>query len=482
MSTGPDLLEFEYLQDVYRQTCEAFERGELTSSEARDLIVAVRHTDRYGAVWKVDVTRSGRRASFVRVDNQKNRSASAQVRQPHRDLDELNQQYQDICAAFDRGDISSATARAQVLALRSTDPQGRTWMIDSQRSGKNAAFIEDPKALPVSPVPTNRDAAEHHQLDTSANAQARQVRLGTEAIPHVESDDNYPVDQAQFRVKELAFVAAMLVGGLALLLGWTGEDTSSATNPPASATYAPIPTIPDAPSASYPTLASFGNRATIPNDTEIEFGRSVLNRPLTFIRRGNPNGVRVVVVGCIHGTESAGLAVTEILGSATLPSNIDLWIVPMLNPDGYAQETRQNANKVDLNRNFPLNWKPIGVKGYWQWSGLTPASEPEVKAMMNLGNIVQPQLSVWYHQDYFRISPGSGRDGDIRKTYAKLVDLPVLKIKGGSYSGTAAMWSETMNNGTTTSLTVEFGKGLREGEAQANASAITTVVNDFFPE
>jgi len=101
--------------------------------------------------------------------------------------------------------------------------------------------------------------------------------------------------------------------------------------------------------------------------------------------------------------------------------------------------------------------------------------------MMKLGNVIQPQLSIWYHQDYFRISPGTGRDGKIRKRYATLVDLPVLKIEGGSYSGTISMWSERMNKGDTTSLTIEFGKALRAGEALANVNAITTVVNEFFP-
>ena len=50
-----------------------------------------------------------------------------------------------------------------------------------------------------------------------------------------------------------------------------------------------------------------------------------------------------------------------------------------------------------------------------------------------------------------------------------------------TYSGTATMWSETLNNSDTVSLLVEFGKGLREGEAQANADAIYTVVKEFFP-
>jgi protein MpaA len=152
-----------------------------------------------------------------------------------------------------------------------------------------------------------------------------------------------------------------------------------------------------------------------------------------------------------------------------------------LNPDGIQLKTRQNANKVDLNRNFPVRWKPLGEIGFWQWAGTGPATEPETKSIMDLGKVIQPQFNVWYHQDYFRISPGLGRDGDIRERYAMLVDLPLLKIAGGTYSGTATMWADTLNNNDTVSLLVEFGKELREGEAQANADAIYTVVKEFFP-
>jgi murein tripeptide amidase MpaA len=34
----------------------------------------------------------------------------------------------------------------------------------------------------------------------------------------------------------------------------------------------------------------------------------------------------------------------------------DLWLVPNLNPDGYAAETRQNGPGVDLNANWSSQW------------------------------------------------------------------------------------------------------------------------------
>lgn len=479
MSNSPDASEFQHLQNVYRDTCDAFERGELSSAQARDLIIGLRHVDRFGVEWKVDITRSGQKARFIRVATGDPRREVAPD-----GLARLNREYQDICAAFDRGEMSSESARDRVLALRYTDSRGRTWMIDSRRSGRNAAFVEDPDAAPR---PAARPPAPVAERDTYGSGTG--YRTSTLERDDTDYDDDTAEPELEHpetrpplvRTRELAFVATVLIGGLALIMRPTAEpSTSNTTNPGVPTTFAPIPTVVENPDKTYPLIASFADRASIPFETEIEFGRSVQNRPLTFIRRGNPNGVRVVVVGIIHGDEPAGLAVIDLLKKASLPSNIDLWILPVLNPDGYLLKTRQNANKVDLNRNFPVNWKPIGEKGFWQWSGLAPATEPETAAMLRFGNIVQPEFSVWYHQDYFRISPGSGREGQIRKRYAELVDLPLLRITGGSYSGTAAMWSETMNKNDTMSLTVEFGKGLREGEAQANASAVITVVNEFF--
>lgn len=490
MSNSPDALEFQHLQNVYVDTCEAFERGELTNSQARALIVSLRHTDRFGDVWKVDITRSGRRATFVRVGADDAPGADPRREVSSDGLARMNRKYQDICAAFDRNELTREEARDRVLALRHTDSRGRTWMIDSKRSGRNAAFVE---VADVSAPQTSRPSVV--ERDTYATEPRRRTAT-LEPDTFDDVDDRYADDYNDeydepyvatrpplVRSREMAFVITVLVGGLALLLRPSPDSGSSdSTVAPVATTFAPLPTVPQDTSKTYPLITAFADRGAIPTETEIEFGRSVQNKPLTFIRRGNPNGVRVVVVGVIHGDEPAGLAVTELLKKQTLPSNIDLWIMPLLNPDGYTLKTRQNANKVDLNRNFPVNWKPIGEKGFWQWSGLAPATEPETAAMLRFGNIVQPELTVWYHQDYFRISPGTGREGQIRKRYAELVDLPLLRITGGTYSGTAAMWAETLNKNDSMSLTVEFGKGLRAGEAEANANAVIAVVNEFFAE
>jgi protein MpaA len=125
-------------------------------------------------------------------------------------------------------------------------------------------------------------------------------------------------------------------------------------------------------------------------------GRSVEGRPIRALElRGAHAKTTVLVVGCIHGTECAGLAAIRELERTHDPA-LDLWIVPNLNPDGYAHGTRQNAHGVDLNRNFPSEWRS-GPRGL-EYPGPRPFSERETRIARNLVLRVHPQLTVWFHQ------------------------------------------------------------------------------------
>ena len=92
----------------------------------------------------------------------------------------------------------------------------------------------------------------------------------------------------------------------------------------------------------------------------ITLGRSVDGRRIIAVESGDFDASqRVLVVGCIHGNETAGIAIAERLTDASPPPELDLWILPDLNPDGAAAATRGNAHGVDLNRNFPFRWRPL---------------------------------------------------------------------------------------------------------------------------
>jgi predicted deacylase len=89
------------------------------------------------------------------------------------------------------------------------------------------------------------------------------------------------------------------------------------------------------------------------------FARPLLaGRPITAVEVGNRSGRRVLAVGCLRVNEPGGIPIARALERVS-PHDLDLWIVPDLNPDGVAADTRQNAHGVDLNRNFPWHWRPL---------------------------------------------------------------------------------------------------------------------------
>jgi murein peptide amidase A len=74
-------------------------------------------------------------------------------------------------------------------------------------------------------------------------------------------------------------------------------------------------------------------------------GYSVRHRLIIAIQLGDPDSPRrALVVGCIHGSEPAGIAIATALARGSPPAQANLWIVPDLNPDGVAVGTRQNAH------------------------------------------------------------------------------------------------------------------------------------------
>ena len=211
-------------------------------------------------------------------------------------------------------------------------------------------------------------------------------------------------------------------------------------------------------------------------------GMSVDGRPIMATRRGDPDGRRVLVFGVIHGDEQAGLQIVALLEELPVPDGVDLYLVDSMNPDGVANNTRGNANGVDLNRNFPFNWGPIGAPGDGQYAGSAAASEPEAQAVVGLIGALRPDLVIWYHQDLFTISPGQGRDGAIRARYAELTGLPMETITGGTYTGVAAQWArnELASNEPQPGIAfiVELGPTLSAAEARVHADAVLTIAGE----
>ena len=188
-------------------------------------------------------------------------------------------------------------------------------------------------------------------------------------------------------------------------------------------------------------------------------GRSVEGRAITAVEVGDPNGTTVLVVGCIHGNEPAGIAVARRLERLS-PSAIDLWIVPDLNPDGRAAKTRGNAHGVDLNRNFPYRWRPMhGVYA----SGPRPLSEPEARIAYRLILRIQPTVAVWFHQ-HLDLVWASGGKASVERRFARISGLAYHRLP--ALAGSAIDWQNHRLPGTTA-----FAAELPAGPASAPAVA-----------
>ena len=177
-------------------------------------------------------------------------------------------------------------------------------------------------------------------------------------------------------------------------------------------------------------------------DRTVLLGRSVEGRAITAVEVGDPGGTRILVVGCIHGNEPAGIAVAQRLARLA-PAGIDLWIVPDLNPDGRLAGTRGNAHGVDLNRNFPFRWHRLGGVFF---SGPRPLSEPEARIAYRLILRLRPTVSVWFHQ-HLNLVWGSGGNVALERRFARISGLPYRRLP--ALRGSAIDWQNHRLPGTT---------------------------------
>jgi murein peptide amidase A len=188
----------------------------------------------------------------------------------------------------------------------------------------------------------------------------------------------------------------------------------------------------------------------------LPIGHSVDGRPIAPVVLGTPGAVhRVLVVGCIHGNETAGIAIVNRLIRAGAPAGTEIVAVRSVNPDGCANGTRQNAHGVDLNRNFPANWARIGSHGSLQWSGPHSLSEPESRYSVALIERLRPQITIWFHQHQGFVRAW-GQSVPTARKFAQFAAYPYQSIEWPF--GSASNWQNHRFPGTA-SFVVELPAG-----------------------
>jgi murein peptide amidase A len=199
-------------------------------------------------------------------------------------------------------------------------------------------------------------------------------------------------------------------------------------------------------------------------------GYSVQERPIRVHRVGNFSSPRrILVVGCIHGNECAGIRITRRLVQGRRPRQIDLWVVHAVNPDGRRLRVRQNARGVDLNRNFRSQWIPIGQRWDPQYSGPRPWSEPETRLARDLVRRIRPDVTIWYHQPQALVRAW-GHSRRMARRYARLAREPYRSLRWPN--GTAPNWQNHRFR-RASSFVVELAAGpLSDAAAGRHARAV----------
>jgi protein MpaA len=199
-------------------------------------------------------------------------------------------------------------------------------------------------------------------------------------------------------------------------------------------------------------------------------GYSSQGRAIRVYRLGDATSPhKVLVVGCIHGNEDAGVAITRKLVRKTPPADFDLWVINVVNRDGRRLGVRQNGRGVDLNRNFGSEWIPIGTRWDPEYSGPYPWSEPETRTVRRLVRRIQPEITIWYHQPQ-KLVRAWGQSVPTARKYAQFTSMAFRRIRWPH--GTAPNWQNHRFPGTS-SFVVELAAGsLTDHRAARHAYAV----------
>jgi len=200
------------------------------------------------------------------------------------------------------------------------------------------------------------------------------------------------------------------------------------------------------------------------DENPVVIGYSVAGKAIEVHRFGNGPTARMIVGGIHGGNEGNTIKLAnELIDYVTehpeiIPENITLYILPNLNPDGFARarglDGRVNDNGVDLNRNWPYRWeRDYDRTSCWHYRPTTAgdyaASEPETSALL-VFIVSHPEIDalVSYHAAALGIFAGGVPDYKpsirLAKSLAKVSTYPYPpKDVGCIYTGNLTDWASS---------------------------------------
>lgn len=178
-------------------------------------------------------------------------------------------------------------------------------------------------------------------------------------------------------------------------------------------------------------------------------GRSFAYKIYPPLKAREPLG-RVLLMGGIHGDEYSAISITfKWLDKLNkYHSGLFHWqVIPLLNPDGllhFKRAQRQNANGVDINRNFPSqDWDSLALK-YWtdktyknprRYPGLAANSELETQWFVDTINTFKPDVIIAIHAPHRLVDYDGPLNAPHKLGKLRLRQLGTYPGSLGNYAG-----------------------------------------------
>lgn len=193
-----------------------------------------------------------------------------------------------------------------------------------------------------------------------------------------------------------------------------------------------------------------------------ELGKSAGGHPITYKVLPGKKG-RALLVGGVHGNETEGVAFMEgfvkefCLDASSSPANCEIVVLPVLNPDGFLNYARQNANGVDLNRNMRTkDWQAEALEPKY-YPGKAPDSEPETRALLKLIEMHPPDFIISFHSWKPMVNV-NGPAHAFADVIAKKLNYIITEDIGYPTPGSLGTWAGWERSIPT--ITLEFERGI----------------------
>ena len=194
----------------------------------------------------------------------------------------------------------------------------------------------------------------------------------------------------------------------------------------------------------------------------VKTAKTINNNKIELIETKNDKFDKtILIVGVFHGEEPQGkYLINKFLKTDLSTVKNKLLFIPCLNPDGMSKNQRQNANGIDLNRNFPTkNWATTTKKEYF--GGNQAGSEIETQFMIDVLNDYKIDAILSIHAP-FEIVNYDGPAKELALKISEITSYPVQADIGYPTPGSFGTYAGVERNISTITLELPENVALEE--------------------